>query len=87
MVLSDGWERGDPTLLGEQMGRLGRLAHRVVWCNPRLGHDGYQPLVRGMAAALPHVDDFVEGHTIDALERLTATVLGRSSPMMARRSA
>lgn len=79
VVMSDGWERGDPSLLGAQMGRLARQAHRVVWCNPRLGHAGYAPLARGMAAALPHVDDFVAGHTIDALEHLVSTVLGETT--------
>jgi hypothetical protein len=76
VILSDGWERGDPALLGEQMARLGRLAHRVVWANPRKGRAGYAPIAGGMAAALPHVDDFVEGHSLVALERLAATVAG-----------
>ncbi len=77
VVLSDGWERGDAQLLGEQMQRLRRLAHRVIWANPRRGKPGYAPLVAGMAAALPHVDDFVSGHSIAALERLAAVVAGR----------
>ena len=76
VVLSDGWERGDATLLGEQMERLHRLAHRVVWCNPRKAAPGYAPLAAGMAAALPHVDDFVEGHSLAALEHLAAVVRG-----------
>jgi uncharacterized protein with von Willebrand factor type A (vWA) domain len=76
VVLSDGWERGDVTLLGEQMARLHRLAHRVVWANPRAGRPGYAPLAAGMAAALPHVDDFVSGHSLAALERLAAVVAG-----------
>jgi uncharacterized protein len=76
VVLSDGWERGDAMLLGEQMARLARLAHRVVWANPRKGRAGYVPLVAGMAAALPHVDDFVEGHSLAALERLAQVVAG-----------
>jgi hypothetical protein len=74
VVLSDGWERGDARLLGEQMARLHRLAHRVVWCNPRKGKTGYAPLAAGIAAALPHVDDFIEGHTLAALERLASVV-------------
>ena len=77
VVLSDGWERGDATLLGEQMGRLHRLSHRVVWSNPRKAAPGYAPLAAGMAAALPHVDDFVEGHSLGALEHLAAVVLGK----------
>ncbi|MDP9220063.1 MAG: VWA domain-containing protein, partial [Actinomycetota bacterium] len=76
VVLSDGWERGDAALLGEQMARLGRLAHRVVWANPRKAVPGYAPLAAGMAAALPHVDDFVEGHSLAALERLARVVAG-----------
>ena len=75
VVLSDGWERGDATLLGEQMARLHRLAHRVVWSNPRKAAPGYAPLAAGMAAALPHVDDFVEGHSLAALEHLAGVVL------------
>jgi len=71
VVLSDGWDRGDPTHLAEEMQRLQRLAHRVIWVNPLKVSPGYAPLARGMAAALPYVDDFVEGHSLDALERLT----------------
>jgi len=78
VVLSDGWERGDATLLGEQMARLHRLSSRVVWSNPRKAAPGYAPLAAGMAAALPHVDDFVEGHSLAALEHLAAVVLGTS---------
>lgn len=78
VVLSDGWERDDVALLGGQMARLGRLAHRVVWANPRKGRPGYAPLAAGMAAALPHVDDFVEGHSLAALERLAMVVTGAS---------
>ena len=78
VVLSDGWERGDPSLLGEQMARLQRLAHRVVWANPRKAARGSRRSRRGMAAALPHVDDFVEGHSLDALLRLADVVRGHS---------
>lgn len=77
VILSDGWERDDPTLLGEQVHRLSRLAHRVVWANPRKAAPGYAPVAGGMAAALPHVDDFVEGHSLAAYEHLAAVVLGR----------
>jgi hypothetical protein len=76
VVLSDGWERGDIDLLREQMARLHRLAHRVVWANPRAGRPGFAPVAAGMAAALPYVDDFVEGHTLTALERVAAVVAG-----------
>ncbi|MFI1393588.1 VWA domain-containing protein [Streptomyces sp. NPDC020681] len=76
VVLSDGWEREDPALLAAQMRRLHRLAHRVVWANPRKARPGYEPLAAGMAAALPSVDAFVEGHSLAALERLASVVRG-----------
>lgn len=76
VLLSDGWERGDPALLAAQMRRLARLAHRVVWANPRKAGPGYAPLAAGMAAALPSVDVFVAGHSLGALERLAAVVRG-----------
>jgi uncharacterized protein with von Willebrand factor type A (vWA) domain len=69
-VFSDGWERGDAGLLGDQMARLSRLAHLVVWVNPHKGRDGFAPLTAGMQAALPHVDDFVAGHSLATLEHL-----------------
>lgn len=76
VVLSDGWDRGDPAVLAEQMARLARVAHRIVWVNPLKASDGYEPLARGMGAALPYVDDFVEGHSVAALEHLAAVVAG-----------
>ncbi|MFG5718069.1 vWA domain-containing protein [Streptomyces murinus] len=76
VLLSDGWERDDPALLGAQMRRLHALAHRVVWANPRKARPGYAPTAAGMAAALPSVDAFVEGHSLAALERLAAVVRG-----------
>ncbi|HEX9993336.1 MAG TPA: VWA domain-containing protein [Acidimicrobiales bacterium] len=74
VVLSDGWDRGEPEVLGEQMARLHRVAHRVVWVNPLKATPGYAPLARGMAAALPHVDEFVEGHSVAALEHLAEVI-------------
>ena len=74
VILSDGWDRGDAALLGEQMQRLHRAAHRTIWVNPLKVTKGYAPLAKGMAAALPHVDDFVEGHSIDALDRLCRAI-------------
>ena len=74
VVLSDGWDRGNPEVLDEEMRRLQRVAHRVVWVNPLKVTPGYAPLARGMAAALPHVDAFVEGHSLAALERLTEVI-------------
>jgi uncharacterized protein len=74
VVLSDGWDRGDPELLAEQMARLSRVAHRVVWVNPLKATPGYAPLTRGMAAALPYVDEFVEGHSLASLEKLAEVI-------------
>jgi uncharacterized protein with von Willebrand factor type A (vWA) domain len=74
VILSDGWDRGEPELLGEQMARLARVAHRIVWVNPLKVTPGYAPLARGMAAALPHVSVFLEGHSLAALEQLATTL-------------
>jgi hypothetical protein len=74
VILSDGWDRGDPDQLAEQMARLHRVARRIVWVNPLKASEGYAPLARGMAAALPYVDAFVEGHSLAALEELAAVV-------------
>ena len=87
VILSDGWERSDPGRLGEQMARLSRLAHRVVWSNPRKAAPGYAPLAGGMAAALPHVDDFLSGHSVAALEHLAAVVAGHTSSRALTRAA
>lgn len=76
VILSDGWDRGEPEQLAEQMQRLARVAHRVVWANPLKASPGYAPLARGMAAALPYVDSFVEGHSLAALEQLAAVIGG-----------
>jgi uncharacterized protein len=70
VVFSDGWERGDPALLGQQMERLGRLAHRLIWVNPHAGKDGYAPVQGGIAAALPYLDDLLAGHSLATLEKL-----------------
>ena len=70
VILSDGWDRGDPAVLGGELERLHRVAHRVVWVNPLRASAGYAPLAGGMAAALPHVDEFVEGHSVESIESL-----------------
>ncbi|WP_047864819.1 vWA domain-containing protein [Rubrobacter aplysinae] len=74
VVLSDGWDRGDTGVLDEQMRRLGRLAHKVIWVNPLKASPGYQPLARGMATALPHVDEFLPGNNLESLEELARAV-------------
>lgn len=74
VILSDGWDRGDPEMLAENMRRLSRVAFKIVWVNPLKVTPGYAPLARGMAAALPFVDEFVEGHSLDALEHLTRVI-------------
>jgi uncharacterized protein with von Willebrand factor type A (vWA) domain len=74
VVLSDGWAQDDPEEVAEAMRRLRRLAHRVVWVNPRKAAPGYAPLVGGMAAALPFCDAFVSGHSLAALEQVVAAV-------------
>jgi len=74
VVFSDGWERGDAALLGAQMARLGRLAHRVVWVNPHRGKDGYEPVQQGIVAVLPHCDDFIAGHSLRSFEQVLEVV-------------
>lgn len=76
VICSDGWDRGDPEVLGSEMARLARVAYRIVWVNPLKATPGYAPLARGMAAALPSVDEFVEGHSLASLESLSE-VIGR----------
>jgi uncharacterized protein with von Willebrand factor type A (vWA) domain len=74
VIFSDGWERGDPALLGREMERLARLAYRIVWVNPRVAAPGFAPLTGGMAAALPHVDELVSGHSLAALDAVVEAV-------------
>jgi uncharacterized protein with von Willebrand factor type A (vWA) domain len=74
VVFSDGWERGDTAMLAEQMRRLHRTAHRVVWVNPHVGKRGYLPVQQGIVAALPYVDDLVAGHSIAAFAELIEVV-------------
>jgi uncharacterized protein with von Willebrand factor type A (vWA) domain len=74
VLFSDGWERGDTALLQEQAARLQRLAHSVIWVNPHAGHDGYAPIQSGIAAALPHVDRLLAGHSLATLEQLLVEV-------------
>jgi uncharacterized protein len=74
VILSDGWERGDPALVGREMERLRRLAHRIVWVNPRAAADGFTPRAGGMAAALPYCDALVSGHSLDALDEVVTAI-------------
>jgi uncharacterized protein with von Willebrand factor type A (vWA) domain len=70
MIISDGWDRGDPLQLDREMARLRRTAFRVMWLNPLLGSPHYRPLTRGMQAALPYLDDFLPVHNLNSLEGL-----------------
>ena len=74
VILSDGWERGDPMLVGREMARLARLAHRIVWVNPRVGASAFSVQAGGMVAALPHCDALVSGHSFTALGEVAAAI-------------
>lgn len=87
VILSDGWELGDPTLVGREMERLARLAHRIVWVNPRVSADDFSPQAGGMVAALPYCDALVSGHSLQALNEVADAIAveswdRRESPMM-----
>lgn len=82
VIVSDGWERGDPALVAREMERLRRLAHRIVWVNPRKAGRDFAPLAGGMAAALPFCDAFVSGHSLRALDEVAAAIAG-ATPTMA----
>jgi uncharacterized protein len=79
VVLSDGWDRGEPEELAEEMARLSRCAHRLVWLNPLKAHTGYEPLTRGMQAAMPFVDHFLAGNSIASLGELADLLEGEMS--------
>ena len=74
VIISDGWDTGDPEILGREMERLSRVAHRIVWVNPRTQNPEYRPLAGGMAAAWPYCDAVVSAHTLHALDDLTAAL-------------
>ncbi|TFB49502.1 vWA domain-containing protein [Cryobacterium tagatosivorans] len=74
VIISDGWAQDAPEQVGAQMARLSRLAHRIVWVNPRKVAAGYRPLVGGMAAAMPYIDSFVSGHSYAALAEVAAAI-------------
>ncbi len=80
LIVSDGWDTGDPQLLAREMGRLRRVAHRIVWANPRTRHADYRPLVGGMAAAWPYCDAVVSAHSLDAVDELLAALATSGTP-------
>jgi uncharacterized protein len=79
VILSDGWERGDPALVAREMQRLRRLAHRIVWVNPRVSAHGFQARAGGLVAALPFCDALVSGHSLEALDEVVEAISAASS--------
>ena len=80
IVVSDGWDRGDPALVASETARLQRNCHRLIWLNPLAGTEGYEPLAAGMRAAYPYLDDFVAAGTLASLERLGELLAEGSTP-------
>jgi uncharacterized protein with von Willebrand factor type A (vWA) domain len=78
VILSDGWERGDPLVVGREMARLARLANRIVWVNPRVSATGFSVRAGGMVAALPYCDALVSGHSVDALGEVVEAIAADS---------
>jgi uncharacterized protein len=87
VILSDGWERGDPDLVGREMARLRRLAHRIVWVNPRVAAAGFTVAAGGMLAALPHCDALLSGHSFEALAEVADAIAERGAGVPRRASA
>jgi uncharacterized protein with von Willebrand factor type A (vWA) domain len=84
VIISDGWERGDPALVGREMERLARLAYRIVWVNPRVSASNFAPRAGGMAAALEHCDALVSGHNLAALDEVIDAISAeRGDPVAA----
>lgn len=83
VMISDGWDRGDPQLLGQEMARLQRSCRRLIWLNPLLGAPGYQPLTAGIHASLPYIDHFLPVHNVESLEALALLLedVGDSAPL------
>lgn len=86
LIVSDGWDRGDPVLLARELARVRRHCRRLIWLNPLLGAANYEPLTRGMQAALRHVDDFLPAHNLASLEELAAHLRERSAPARGTRA-
>ena len=85
VVVSDGWDRGDPRVVAAEMARLQRSCHRLIWLNPLAGAAGYQPLAGGMRAAYPYIDDFLPAGTVASLERLGEILAGTTGGRVAGR--
>jgi uncharacterized protein len=85
LLISDGWDRGEPEILSREMDRLQRSCHRLIWLNPLLGSPGYEPLTLGMQAALPFVDDFLPVHNLISLEQLGEKLSSLSDRRVDRR--
>lgn len=79
LIFSDGWDRGDSCLLENEITKIQLRSHRLIWINPLLGGPRYEPACRGMKTALPHIDSFLPGHNVAALERLVGTLRGMMS--------
>ncbi len=86
LVISDGWDQGEPNVLGAAMERLQKTCHRLIWLNPLIGTTGFQPQTRGLLAALPFIDDFLSIHNLSSLEQLATYLESISSLRSARRS-
>jgi uncharacterized protein with von Willebrand factor type A (vWA) domain len=84
VLLSDGWDRGDPDQLEREISRLARCSHRLIWLNPLKAHPDYEPLTRGMRAALPFVDEFMAGNSLASLEELAEALDRLSSGRLVR---
>ena len=74
IIVSDGWDRGDPDLMRQEMARLRKRVHKLMWLNPLLGTPGYQPLCLGMKTALPYLDYFLPAHNLESLIQLARTL-------------
>ena len=85
LVISDGWDCGDVGLLSDEIARLQRSSRRLIWLNPLLGSPEYQPLTRGIQAAIPHIDDFLPVHNLASLEDLAEHLAGLSEHRPQRR--
>lgn len=86
LLISDGWDRGEPQMLREQVARLQRSCHRLIWLNPLIGTTGFEPLTRGLQAALPYVDDFLPARTLSDLAQLALHLETVTSEPRARRA-